>query len=251
MVFGTYYNENDLSVMLALGALTTLYYGALSLGKNRKVVRILLITVILVDCFYMILFTRSRGGLLGFIIVVSLFLVAVAFGRKYYLYKSLLKIAFFIAILLMFVAFVVGLISVSDENDLARIAIYKDVYNFFLSNPVVLIFGGGPGQLRATTGYAIHNYVLQVWGDFGVVGMFCYLYGIFTMLKFPKIFQATADDSVRKTCVFTCALLTVLFSFVVSDYGTIKLSWIILGLFYSERLISQLPVVNDNMKQII
>lgn len=237
MVFGTYYNENDLSVMLALGCLTVIYYGTYI--KKHKIIKRSILGLLLIDSLYIIIYTRSRGGLYGFGVTVGLILISIIFGRRYDLYKTTYRgIAIIAVVFVVLVIFglATGQIAITDENDASRMAIYLNALQKIASKPISLLFGFGAGQLRANVGYALHNYVIQTLGDFGIIGCLCYLYIIVGMLKWPNIYQSSIVDSIRKTCVITCALLTIFFGFVVSDFGTIKLSWIMLGLYYADTL---------------
>lgn len=232
MVFGTYYNENDLSVMLVLGALTIIFFTTFI---KKTIFSKFVSLFLLADCFYIILYTRSRGGLLGFVFMLFMVFLSLILGRRYSVLKNTYRIMLSFGITIIIFVIIAGIVVVSDENDVARMNIYKGVFELLLSHPFALLFGFGAGQTKVLYDSAIHNYCLQLLGDFGISGFVLYCNIIFNMLKWPSLVISSISDSVRRTCVIVCALLTIVFGFVVSDYGSIKLSWIIIGLFSAEN----------------
>lgn len=234
VVFGTYYNENDLSVMLALGVLCTVYL--ISSIKKRRSIKFTIAIIVIALSFYMILKTHARGGLLGFLLIGVLLLLGLLIGRNYDLTGKAFKVGGIIGIIILLLFFASGIFSISNENDVARIFIYSKTISAILNHPIALIFGLGAGQPSNIVGLATHNYVLQMLGEYGIFGVCIYIWLITRMMKWVPLKNASISDTIRKICSFSAALLLLSFGLVTSDFGSIKLSWIVFGIFYTETL---------------
>ncbi len=176
--FGWYENANDLSVILV----TTIPLSILLANTaKRAIFRYIYLCVSALFAFN-ILFTGSRNGLLGLLVVGIL---SIIFSVRYS--RAIRTISL---VLLVFSIFTVGLKAVIDRRDLAsnltgddssenRIEQWRAGAKMFITHP---IFGVGPGGFMddvsdygGIRGLAPHNTLIQVFAESGLVGGILFL----------------------------------------------------------------------------
>jgi len=202
--FGWYENANDLAFML-VGAIS-LCLLVFNLIKN-KILRLIFLIIALFFS-YNVLFTASRNGLLGLLVVWSLSIILSK--RVTISIKTLLIISLFIAV------FVVGRGNVLSRSDLkglrgddsseSRITQWKSALRMVIAKPILGVgpdeFGDNAENYGGIRSLAAHNTLIQVFAESGILGgiffflmSFLPLYELRKMTKIIKSNNSKGSDS--------------------------------------------------------
>jgi len=168
--------------------------------------------------------TGSRGALLGFLVVVGLFLV-----RKLRTTGAIITTAFGGLGLLVAQAYYSR--SISLQGGMDRLAIWSDGLSYFKSQP---LWGIGPFTFTNQFGMTAHNSYLLVAAEMGFIGYFLWLSIIvvtfFQLSRVPQIVGKSNPELARWAVALRISLGGYMFtSFFLSRSYELPL-WMLLGM---------------------
>ena len=159
---GIFSNPNDLSRILIVGILISLYF----LGDRRSNIRRVLSLFLLAFYGLALNLTQSRGGLLGLFAGIG-----ALFYDRYGGKKALLLGAIILPLLLVVFGGRQTKFSTSEGTGQERIRIWNEGLVLFQGSPV---FGIGMGQYAEQLRTAAHNSFLQSYVELGFIGGTCF-----------------------------------------------------------------------------
>jgi O-antigen ligase len=176
---GLFSDPNDLCLLLVLGAGISLYKftdpeaGSLRFSWLAPVALFL----------YALALTQSRGGLLGFLLAVIVFL-----QQRFGSWKAVaLGAALLPALLFLFAGRQTNITSAEGDTGQDRIALWSEALALFQESPV---FGIGRGEFVEQIGLVTHNSYLHGFAELGFIGGTCFLGSFFLSLyqlhRLPK-----------------------------------------------------------------
>lgn len=127
---------------------------------------------------YGILRTGSRGGLIGALTVIAIYLCTFQKqkGKTVFLiiFLAIIAILLYDQLMNMLPQAIASRFTI--ENILAnggsnRTVIWKQYSSAIFSDPFILILGNGNGSGAHNFGFAAHNHILEIWYEYGLIGV--------------------------------------------------------------------------------
>jgi hypothetical protein len=194
---GIFSDPNDFSMALTLCALISLY----ALMSLRRAGRWLWTGPLLL-CGYALLLTKSRGGLLGFL--VGLFVLS---GVRYG-WRKVLLVALIGASSLLFVEGRQADFDMSNPQDTfqGRIQLWALGLKLQIQSP---LFGIGPGMYAKEVGLVAHNSFIHAFTELGFFGGSFFLgafgYAVNTLRRLARARQTKAPSELKRLCPYLFA----------------------------------------------
>lgn len=170
---GTFQDPNDLSMLLGVGMIISVYLYA----TGTSIIRVLW-GIPLASAAYLMVLTQSRGGLLGLAAGVAAF-----FASKLGWRKALPIAAVAIPALLFVVGGRQGNMSLSGGTGQDRLRIWAEGLGL-MANPKQVLVGIGVGKYQDEVGHVAHNSYVHAFVETGMIGgtifsgMFLLAFGI-------------------------------------------------------------------------
>ncbi|MBP5246193.1 MAG: O-antigen ligase family protein [Clostridia bacterium] len=180
--------------------------------------------VILVLCFYAILKTGSRGGLLGILAGISAYLVAGIQSRKARI--AIIAAGLVIILLVVFVLFPMLPESIQERytfDDVVqtggsgRVQIWRGLIKYTVAKPERIIWGSGvlssydilQNDPEIQRGSVAHNSFIQIFSDQGLIGLLLFLFVMAACIIKPWMTER----------VYACAFISLIaFSMSLTFY---------------------------------
>lgn len=148
-----------------------------------------------------LIFTQSRGGLLGFASTILLGILYLLRDRKARLKALVTLLAGTAAVAPILIAFSDRFYQVDEVTSLGRLGMYLSAWNLFLSSP---IHGHGFGNFRylydpvlamAPVGLLdAHNIYLKALAETGIIGTFLLMFLFYTVIRTAQRQHRTAES---------------------------------------------------------
>lgn len=223
-------NANQMSYFLCF--LMPFFYFFLKIEKNK--ILIIFYYCGIIATFISIAMSGSRGGLLSFIVVMSMIAVA-AKDFKIPVVILCTCIVFFVTavsynselIQQTFERFSLLWTANLDKASAGRTVIWKGLYDVIVSNPLYIIMGTGVGTCRVVlaqfTGITAgsHNIYLQFLVEFGLIGFAIWISALYNIYKFARniILKREIDYLFRK--LMFISFFSILLGWMFSDLRSI------------------------------
>ena len=164
---------------------------SLTTSKNRRIVVRIGAVALMAFLSFGILSTGSRGALLG---IAAAFIVFFARKTQMRPWKFLLLTLAAIALAIVLLKAVSTFLpeSIADRFTLdnilenggsGRTDIWKRYIDKLLKNPLYLLFGAGNSSSVSVNSSAAHNYILECWFEYGLVGVACLVFFFFVIFR--------------------------------------------------------------------
>lgn len=191
-----------------------------------------------INLYYLYL-TFSRGALLTFILINSIYFFKSL--KKHYVFSIVIIIS-----LILISPYVIDEFRIMETSGSGRDLIYNYLLIDYFSNINYILFGHGPGHINIEIYpgkfiYSAHNALIEHFWNFGIIGLFILFYVV--MLTWKNRFKFNLDTSYYLIAVFSYGLS--------EDYfgaHTIMVMSIVLGLAISD--INYYPQKVNNIKPI-
>jgi O-antigen ligase len=218
-LIGIHKNPNYVTSFIAIAYCIILYFIIFIKHKSLKntIVSGLLITIIITS----FIFTGTRAGILTISLCTAFQLISLLFSKRRN--KSIIIL---VVIFLLLVLFVINflpsknkkrVLNIESYSDPSRTLAWKTVFFEFLQKP---IFGLGMGGTYKVLGYSeaidyLHNILLQLLYDQGLIGFTIFLLLVFSDLAYTK----------KEDRVLIFSLCIVLFVPIIFQNGLIGVSF--------------------------
>lgn len=231
------FNPNNLGVLMMISIPVVLQYiHFIVKDKNKKAQTMFFIwaLVLLILIPIVTLMTGSRGALVGCAVLFALFFWILNIG----LWKKLVIFSL-AAVLLNFGSDFInnqlhygdmisnGSISIFHLGDGGRSQIISATIEQVIKERFV--FGAGAGGSTIIVGSSPHNFILELLGDFGIIGLCVLLLGVLSLLR---ITLKTKNKNMK--ILFLMSLLAFVFSFFIPPtLMMLHFVWITLSFIYA------------------
>ena len=161
-----------------------------TLDSNGNIMKRLLCGGILLYLLYGIMRTGSRGGVIGAVTVIAVYLCV--FQKQKW--KTILLIGlvtvmvvlaydWFISLLPKEIANRFTIDNVLSNGGSNRFSNWEKYLSFVFSDPFFVLFGYGNGGGSYHFGYAAHNYLVETWFEYGLTGIILLGFFYWSILK--------------------------------------------------------------------
>ena len=232
-------NPNMFGMYLTVISLLCLYLSSVVKIQWRKY-----LLFILASSSILILLTFSRRSWLLYILAFFIYIIFSKINKRKTKILSFFIIAGLVSVYVDLQSIIIRFFSIFDSNyesNSARSSHFLELYNL-IDNTANFIFGYGPGLIGPTSIFSsspmhlqIDNYILLLWLEYGLVGLFIYFcfYFITLYYGFKSIKYLKGNDYNR--ILIYIIIITILFlaGFVGSTPITFPLNllyWIFTGL---------------------
>jgi O-antigen ligase len=220
---GIFNDPNDLCLVLTIGVLLSLYW----MGERRMgIARVFWIGALLLFAYALYL-TKSRGGFLGLLVGVLVFL-----GARYGKGRTLLLAAVVLPALFLFFSGRQTDLSATQNTGRTRVQLWSDSLMVFKENP---IFGVGKDALYPEIEQVAHNGFLHAFAELGFLGGMFFLGAFFfafrSLLRAAPRRRELADPEWRRLHPYILAIVAAYATGMMSlSVGFIVPTYMILGL---------------------
>lgn len=191
-----------------------LFLFAIVISKKKRLIWRILCLVLLLFLSFGVLTTGSRGALIGIGIAILVYFFRY---KKMAWWKGAIALALLLLLLYLFLTFGLRFLpesvaerftieNVIESGGSNRTSIWKKFCTAIFSSPLILLFGAGNSTEVFNLQVSAHNYLLESWYEYGVVGVALLVFFFRSSIK-----KALAKENHFIFCMLICALIMALF----------------------------------------